>query len=140
LRGWERTHDREKVEIVDCGQYGKCLKISRKDRNGITFFTKRFQRLTGSLRIEAMVKAENVEKGTAQFASGKFSIVVEKPGNTDWKQAQFYANDFEDSFDWTLKSVEVVDLDGTKDVKIEMGLQSSKGAMYVDEIKVYHLP
>lgn len=140
LKGWEKTHDKQKIEVVDCGEYGKCLKISRQDRNGITFLTKRFSNLTGTVQVEAMLRAEDVIQGTAQFANGKFSVVVEKRGNTDWKKAQFYSNDFDGTFDWTLVNADVVDLDGTKDVKIEIGLQSSKGAVYVDDIKVYHLP
>ena len=138
LKEWDQLSS--KIEIVECGEYGKCVKISRRDRNGSTILTKKFRGISGTLRFEVMIRAEDVVKGQQPFESGKLHVVVENPGNTDWTKAKFYANDFEGSFDWIFKSIEVVDLDGTKDVKFQTGLQSAKGAMYIDNVKVYHRP
>ena len=138
LKEWDQLSS--KIEIVECGEYGKCVKISRRDRNGSTILTKKFRGISGTLRFEVMIQAEDVVKGQQPFESGKLHVVVENPGNTDWTKAKFYANDFEGSFDWIFKSIEVVDLDGTKDVKFQTGLQSAKGAMYIDNVKVYHRP
>ena len=138
LRGWELLSS--KIEVVDCGEYGKCAKISRTDRNGSTILTKIFRNYSGTLRFEVMVKSENVVKGQQSFESGKLSVVVEDHGNQDWTKAKFYTNDFDGSFNWRLITVEAIDLDGTKDTKLVTGLQSAKGVVYIDNIKVYHLP
>jgi hypothetical protein len=136
LKGWSSNGSR--IELIDGGdEHGRYARISRQKRTDFTHLSKKFSGYSGTLTFEALIKSENVVPGTSKpYHRGKFQSIV-YAGNQ-----KFYPSndDFQGTFDWTLKRFQVLDLDGSETVVLRFGLQNAKGIMCIDNIKVFHEP
>lgn len=137
-RVWERRKNNggeiEIAEAQDSGKVvrGKVVCISRENRNGLTFITRKLPSLTGTLRIQADIQAENVVSSKAPFKGGQFHAVVTVRGEeVSWPKA-----DFEGDFGWTPHEFEVPDIHPTDVVVVRIGLQQGKGKMCVNNVRV----
>lgn len=68
-----------KIEIVqdNCAEGNKCVRIERENSRGYTFIGRRFQvPSSGSLRLEAKIRAEGVTVGGKEYQRGKFVAVL----------------------------------------------------------------
>jgi hypothetical protein len=64
---WKVITDRGDIESVESNKSGKCIKISRQDRNGFTYISRDFSKYKGSLRFEATIQAEQVATGAPSY-------------------------------------------------------------------------
>lgn len=130
---WERKLDNDgEVIIGEANERGKVVCISRNDRNGLTFITHGLPPVTGSVRIEAEIQAEQVMTGSRDFKGGQFHAVVIIGG----KEVAWPKADFDASFGWTPLTFDVFDLTPSKVVVLRIGLQQGKGKVCVNDVKV----
>lgn len=132
---WEK--DGEKIELVNDPIYGQCVKVSRTSPGGWTQLRKKFKGYSGTLVFEAMVKVETIVPGKEEWHRARFDTEISKPGE---KQKQYPGHYYDETFDWTLESFEADYLDGSETVELMISVLQTKGTIYVDNIKVYHLP
>ena len=81
-------------------------------------------------------KAEYVVRGSKDFHRGKFQAVVIVNG----KEVEWPDDDFEGTFAWLPKRFQLLDLTGKEKVVLRIGLQNAKGTVFVDKIRVFHIP
>lgn len=122
------------VTIVDAGPAGKVVCISRSDRNGLTFITRRLPSVKGDLRVEAQIRSEDVKTGSNNFKGGQFHAVVSVSG----REVNYPKSDFDGSFEWTPLAFDVYDLTPDKTVTLRIGLQQGRGTMCVNNVRVVH--
>jgi hypothetical protein len=90
----------------------------------------------GKFRFEAKVKGVDlVQKGHEYFERGKFQVVIVENGRDIERPAD---DDFLSTDGWVNKSVEIELQQGEKAV-FRVGLQRTKGAVLVKDIKVYKI-
>ena len=134
LKGWKT--EGLNIEIVTTAESNKYLKISRDDRRGFTYISRKFVGYKGTLVFEANIKFDDVIPGNKNFHRGKFQAVVIVDGReVDWPDA-----DFEGISPWMPRRFQVFDLTGKETVVLRIGLQNAKGTVFVDDIKVHHVP
>lgn len=132
---WEK--DGEKIEVAKDPIYGQCVKVSRTSPGGWTSLRKKFKGYSGTLVFEAMVKVETIVPGKEDWHRARFDTEISKPGE---KQKRYPGHYYDETFDWTLERFEADYLDGSETVELMISVLQTKGTIYVDNIKVYHLP
>ena len=132
---WEK--DGEKIEVVNDPIYGQCARISRRSPGGWASLRKKFRGYSGKLIFEAMIKIESIIPGKEEWQCARFDAVISKPTK---QQKQYPGHNYDKTFDWTLERFETDSLDGSETVELMISVLQTKGTIYIDEIKVYHLP
>lgn len=132
LRGWEtRKPAGGKIEVVP-GPNGNCARLSSTDRSGSTYLIQRLDpaRIKGKrLRLEAMMKGEDLAIGTFAYSQAKLTLVW-----SDGKAEHGFEVDFLNSFDW--KKVGAVWAVGEDCVEatLYLGLHTTTGTMWLDNV------
>ena len=131
LKGWDTWMDT--IESFNDNQQGKCIKIHRANGKKPVWLSKTFTGLSGTLVVEAMIRAENIVKSEGRDRVGAFLVPITEKGSvqTDYPGIQLVGD-----FDWTYKQVEVY-VEKTDEVRVQFGLQNTSGALYVDDVKIF---
>lgn len=123
-----------KLEIVDDGVHGKCLKITAS--GGTTYLTMELDpaRFRGStLIMSGMVKLENATMGAQTYSTPKLHFAQRTEGS---KNTENQAERWVGSFDWTLKTCKIDVADDCNFLILDIGNQGGGGVMYIDDFKL----
>jgi hypothetical protein len=91
----------------------------------------------GSYKMVAMVKSMDIRDGGESWEAAKFQIVVyDKRG----REIDYKGRDFNGTFDWQPKSVEVYNISGTESIAFRIGLQHATGKALVRDIHIFYKP
>ena len=131
---WQK--DGNTIELSQDPVYGKCVKISRTSPGRWTSLRKKFKGYSGTLVFEAMIKVEHVEPGKESWHRARFATeITSQSGEQRWPGILYG-----ETFDWSLERFEAPYIEDTEVVELMFSLLFAKGTIYVDEVKVYHIP
>lgn len=117
---------------------GRAIKVERKTIQGDNFTQLKYRIrpdvVKGKrLRVEALVRAENIAIGTKSYYGGHIDFEMRTPAGYVYESAPFFL----DSFDWTKEAFECDIPVNIKTIDFRIGLQGAKGVIYFDDIKIF---
>jgi hypothetical protein len=137
INTWEKVDKwgaGNKIKFIDIGGSTLAEITSTKGRSAVWIESPKIKG-PGKYILEAKIKAEDLLlMGKEHFERGKFQVVlVENGRDYEWPAD----NDFIGTDGWETKSVSI-DLDKNETAVFRIGLQRTKGVVFVRDIKVYN--
>jgi hypothetical protein len=135
LKEWTQVKNGGEIERVQNPENnGWCIKIDRKNKNAFVRISQKFIfKKPESLRIEAIIKANNIIAGKGEsFHTGQLQAMIKENG----QEVSHPSAKFTGTFDFQKKIV-YADVGENQELVVRVGLQNAKGTMWVDDILIY---
>ncbi|NDK15358.1 MAG: hypothetical protein GW911_25290 [Armatimonadetes bacterium] len=132
LEGWQTAKPPGGTIEIAPSPRGQCARLNSTDRSNSTYLIQTLdpQRIKGKrIRVDALMKAENVVVGTYPYSQAKITLVW-----NDGKHDHDHEIDFLYTFDWRKVSVVWTIGDDCAKAALYLGMHTTTGTVWFDDV------